>query len=57
MSWLSSVAGAALGIWSGNKSANAQSALAHEQMQWQSQEAQKIEIGKKNVFYCPSARD
>ena len=41
MSWLSSIAGAALGIWSGNKSANAQAALSHEQMQWQSQEAQK----------------
>ena len=41
MSWLSSVAGAALGIWSGNKSANAQAALSREQMQWQSQEAQK----------------
>lgn len=41
MSFLSSVAGAALGIWSGNKSANAQAALSREQMQWQSQEAQK----------------
>lgn len=41
MSILSSVAGAALGIWSGNKSANAQAALSREQMQWQSQEAQK----------------
>ena len=41
MSWLSGIAGAALGIWSGNKSANAQAALSREQMKWQSQEAQK----------------
>lgn len=35
MSFLSSVAGAALGIWSGNKSANAQAAMSREQMAWQ----------------------
>lgn len=35
MSWLSSVAGAALGIWSGNKSASAQAAMSREQMAWQ----------------------
>lgn len=41
MSWLSGLVGGALGIWSANKSAGAQAALSHEQMQWQSQEAQK----------------
>lgn len=45
MSWLSHAAGGliggALGIWSANKSANAQAALSREQMNWQSQEAQK----------------
>lgn len=35
MSWLSSVAGAALGVWSGNKSAGAQAAMSREQMAWQ----------------------
>lgn len=41
MSWLSGIVGGALGIWSANKSANAQAALSHEQMKWQSAEAQK----------------
>lgn len=35
MSFLSSVAGAALGMWSANKSAGAQAALSREQMAWQ----------------------
>lgn len=35
MSWLSSVAGAALGMWSANKSAGAQAAMSREQMAWQ----------------------
>ena len=41
MSWLSSIAGAALGVFSGHKSAQAQASLSREQMLWQSQEAQK----------------
>lgn len=41
MSWLSGIVGGALGIWSANKSANAQAALSREQMKWQSAEAQK----------------
>lgn len=41
MSWLSSAIGGALGIFSANKSANAQASLSREQMQWQSNEAQK----------------
>lgn len=35
MSWLSSVAGAALGIWSANRSANAQAGMNREQMAFQ----------------------
>lgn len=35
MSFLSSVAGAALGMWSANKSASAQAAMSREQMAWQ----------------------
>lgn len=35
MSWLSSIAGAALGMWSANKSASAQAAMSREQMAWQ----------------------
>lgn len=35
MSFLSSVAGAALGVWSANKSASAQAAMSREQMAWQ----------------------
>lgn len=35
MGFLSSVAGAALGMWSANKSASAQAAMSREQMAWQ----------------------
>nr|DAK52642.1 MAG TPA: hypothetical protein [Microviridae sp.] len=35
MSWLSGLVGGALGIWSANKSAGAQAALSHEQMQYE----------------------
>ena len=35
MSWLSSIAGGALGMWSANKAANAQAAMTREQMAWQ----------------------
>ena len=57
MSWLSSITGAALGVFSGHKSAQAQASLSREQMQWQSQEAQKLAIGKKKCLLPPiSAR-
>lgn len=58
MGWLSGIAGAALGMWSANKSAGAQAALSREQMQWQSQEAQKTRdwrLAGKNVVYGSSA--